>query len=275
MRYSLQTLRREFPTDTVCLDFIFKTRYPRLRGYRRIRGRKEYVNSKGHHISPLAGTIFHKSRTPLTLWFHAIFLIYISKNGVSAQELSVQLGVTYKCAFRMAHRIRATMTQDAVPLAGIVEVDETYIGGKSKQAVKFKTKSAVFGMVERKGKAKVYVVPHRGTEQLLPRIKEHVEQTAHIMSDEFRVYQKLPKLGYRHSSIKHGKGHYVRGQVHSNSVEGLWGQIKPSLVSTHRGVSKKYLQRYLDEFVWKYNWRDVSPSVAFPELLVSSVLGTS
>lgn len=274
MQYSLRTLQKEFPTERACLDFIFKTRYPRLRGYVRIRGRKEYVNSKGHHLSPLAGTIFHKSSTPLRMWFHAIFLIYVSKNGISAEELSRQLGVSYKTAFRMAHKIRSTMTQDSIPLSGIVEVDETYIGGKHAQKHGMSKKAPVMGMVERGGRIRALVIPHRGTEILLPTIKEHVEQTAHMMSDELHAYMKLPKLGYKHSHVKHGKGHYVRGIVHTNTVEGFWGLFKPPLIGTYRGVSKKYLQNYLDETVWRYNWRDVPSTIAFPELLVSSVLGS-
>lgn len=254
------------------MDFIFRIRYPRLKGYNRIRGRKEYVNSKGHHISPLSGTIFHKSRTPLTLWFHAIFLFYVSKNGISAAELSRQLGVTYKCAFRIGHQIRKTMVQDDIPLGGIVEADETYIGGHHKQAQKFQKKSVVFGMVERKGRARIFVVPHRGTEMLIPKLSEHVEKGSHLMTDEAQVYKKVPRIGLRHSFVKHGKGSYVRGIVHVNSCEGFWGLLKPSLTGTYRGVSKEYLQRYINEFVWKYNWRDIPPAVAFPELLIGTVL---
>lgn len=275
MRYSLTTLHREFPDNTACLDFIFKTRYPHAKGYSRIRGKKEYVNSKGHHISPLAGTIFHKSRTPLTLWFHAIFLFYVSKNGISAAELSRQLGMTYKCAFRIGHQIRKAMTQDDIPLSGIVEADETYVGGRHAQAMKFRKKSVVFGMVERKGKARIFVVPHRGTEMLLPKISQHVEKGSHMMTDEAQVYKKIPRIGFRHSYVKHGKRNYVRGDVHVNSCEGFWGLLKPSLTGTYRGVSKGYLQKYIDEFVWKYNWRDIPAAIAFPELIVSIAISGS
>lgn len=263
MRYSLKALRTEFPTDDACLDFIFSTRYPSLKGYYRIAGRKEYVNTEGHHISPLAGTIFHKSSTPLTLWFHALFLFYVSKNGISAAELSRQLGVGYKTAFRMGHQIRSVMKDEGL-LSGIVEVDETYIGGKHKQRDKFKKKAAVMGMVERGGRIRTIVIAHRGTEVVIPTLLQNVKRGSELMTDEFRVYDKTPKVGYRRRSVKHGKGHYVRGDVHSNTVEGAWGLLKPSLTGTHRGVSKKYLQGYLDEHAWRYNRRQVD---AFVELL--------
>lgn len=273
VRYSLKTLRTEFPDNASCLDFIFRARYPKATGYYRVSTRMCYSNSAGNQIYPLKGTIFERSSTPLTLWFHAIFLFYVSKNGISAAELQRQLGVTYKTAFRMGHKIRSVMKQGDNILTGIVEADETYIGGKNKQKEKFSKKAVVFGMVERKGQAKALHVPHRGTEILIPNLVKHVSKEAHLMTDEARVYQKTPKVGFsKHSYVKHGKGHYVRGDVYTNSVEGFWGLLKPSLMGTHRGVSKKYLQKYLDEHVWRYNQR-LSPS--FSELLSLSVSGTS
>src|SRR5437870_4718856 len=119
--YSIKTLREEFPTDDSCLEYIFKTKYPSVKGYYRIRKRKVYCNVKGHSIYPLKGTIFEKSKTPLTLWFYAIFLFASSKHGVSAAELSRQLGVTYKCAFRISHKIRGLMTQGTDKLFGTIE----------------------------------------------------------------------------------------------------------------------------------------------------------
>lgn len=130
--YSIKDLRTEFPSEDACLAHLFKSKYPYATGYYRIKKRKAYCNSKGHTIYPLKGTIFEKSKTPLALWFYALFLFSSSKHGVSAAELSRQLGVSYKCAFRMCQKIRGLMQQGTEQLSGIVEADETYIGGRAR-----------------------------------------------------------------------------------------------------------------------------------------------
>lgn len=265
-RVNILELKRQFPNDGSCLDYIFRTKYPTLTGYSRVSTRMCYSNSKGHQIYPLKGTIFERTRVPLTLWFHALFLFYVSKNGVSAAELSRQLGIRHKSAWRMGHAIRRAMKEEGLTLFGTVEVDETYYGGVHRQKDKFRKKKVLLGMVERGGRVKVQVVPHRGTEALLPRIGSSVARGSRIMSDEFKVYKKLPKMGYKHQFTKHGKGHYVRGDIHSNSLEGFWGHLKPSLQGTFRHV--RYLQLYVDEFAWKYNRRGQD---AFPELLARAV----
>lgn len=142
MKYTIKNLRNDFPNDETCLDFIFKNRWPKgltcpnceKKDFYHVRGRKSYACKCGYQVSPTEGTIFHKSSTPLTLWFHAIFLMSQSKNGVAAKELERQLGVTYKCAWRMAKKIRLLMSDDDGPLGDneIVELDETYVGGKAK-----------------------------------------------------------------------------------------------------------------------------------------------
>ena len=170
MKYTIKNLRNDFPTDEACLDFIFKNRWPKgltcpnceKKDFYHVKGRKSYACKCGYQVSPTEGTIFHKSSTPLTLWFHAIFLMSQSKNGVAAKELERQLGVTYKCAWRMAKQIRLLMSDDDGPLGGkeIVELDETYIGGKAKgkRGRGAAKKTPVFGAVERDGKIKTSVV---------------------------------------------------------------------------------------------------------------------
>ena len=142
MKYTIKNLKADFPNDDACLDFIFKNRWPKgltcpnceSKDFYHVKGRKSYACKCGYQVSPTEGTIFHKSSTPLTLWFHAIFLMSQSKNGVAAKELERQLGVTYKCAWRTARQIRLLMTDDDGPLGDneIVELDETYVGGKAK-----------------------------------------------------------------------------------------------------------------------------------------------
>lgn len=130
MKYTIKNFQKDFPNDDVCLDYIFKQKYPDTKQYYKVKGRKCYANPAGEQIHPLAGTIFEKSSTSLTNWFYAVYLFSQSKNGVSAKELERQLGVTYKCAWRIAKKIRELMSGDGDPLTGTVEVDETYVGGR-------------------------------------------------------------------------------------------------------------------------------------------------
>lgn len=263
---NLQSLRTQFPTDEACLDYIFRTRFPDLTGFSPIKGRKAYVNSKGKQIYPLKGTIFENTKVPLTLWFHALFLFYVSKNGISSAELARQLGVNPKTAWSMGHRIRAAMKEEGISLFGVVEVDESYVGGVHARKHGFSKKKPVLGMLERGGRIRMKVIPHRGTEVILPEVSRNIAKGSHLMTDEAQVYKKLPKIGYQWSYTKHGKGHYVCGEVHSNGLEGAWGHLKPMLQGTYRQV--QYLQKYLDEFAWRYNRRKVD---GWPELLARAL----
>ena len=254
--YTIQDLRKEFPNDGVCLEYIFSNKYPNAKQYYKVSKRKCWAHSvTGHQIHPLAGTIFENSKTPLTLWFHAMFLFSSSKNGVSAKELQRQLGVTYKCAWRMGHQIRTLMEQGSNPLMGEIEVDETYYGKGGRNHDKFKNKQALLGMVERKGRIRVKKLPNRRLNVIAPVIKENVVKGSHIVTDEYRGYDRLPSFGYRHSNVKHGKGHYSWKGQNTNTIEGFWGQFKRSVRGTYHFVSEKHLQAYANEFAFRYNHR--------------------
>jgi transposase-like protein len=262
MRYTVDDFRKDFPSDDVCLEYIFSHKYAHLReSYYRVKGRKCYANSEGHQIHPLKGTIFEKSRTPLTSWFYAIYLFSVSKNGVSAKELQRHIGVTYKTAWRMCNKIRSLMEQDSDLLTGTVEVDETYYGGRHRMRDGRSRKSAVMGMVERNGRIRTKKVPNRETHIVLNTVKDNVSQEAVVMSDEFSAYKKLHKFGYTSKRVKHGKKHWAKGEIHTNSIEGFWGQFKRSTKGTYHMISPKYLQMYLDEFTFRYNLRDSHSSV--------------
>lgn len=278
MKYTIKHLRAEFGTDSKCLQFVFDNRYGKdftcpqckqVGKFYQIEGRKRFDCVCGFTTSPLAGTIFHKSSTPLTLWFHAIFLFASSRNGVSAKELERQLGVTYKCAWRMAKQIRKLFRDSGDPMGGIVEVDETYIGGqkKGKRGRGAESKTPVFGIVERQGGAKAQVVENIKIKTIQPIINESVVRGATVMSDEFNIYNRVKDNGYNHHTIQHGIGQYVNGIIHSNSIEGFWSQLKRSLSGTHHAVSPKHLQSYVDEFVYRYNHRD---EAVFPLLALEA-----
>ncbi len=271
-----------FPTDEACLDHLMATRYgekvvcPKCGKegrFARLKKLPAYsCPSCGHHIHPMAGTPFERSRTPLQKWFYAMYLFTTTRNGVAAKELQRQLGVTYKCAWRIGHEIRKYMGQvdgDA-PLGGksIVEADEAFIGGFKKGGQGGKGKTVVFGMLERGGEVITRVVPNRSEFNLMPHIEENVIPGTRIATDEHRSYSKLPFKGYRHGTVDHSKKEYVRGLAHTNSIEGFWAWMKRQISGTHVWVSKKHLPNYLGEMEYRFNLRK-SPELMFELLLLA------
>lgn len=267
MRYTFAQFKEEYPNDDACLESVFENRYGDLKfcpkcgaetKFYRVKKRQCYACMHcGHQLYPLADTIFRKSRTSLWNWFYAIYLFSVAKNGVSAKELERHLGVTYKTAWRMCKQIRLLMEQDKEQLDGDVEVDETYIGGKGKMKQKMQNKSVLFGGVERYGMVKAVKIKSAKTKDLLPVVLSSVKPGSNVNSDEWRTYKNLAKQGYSHTTVNHKKLEYVRGECHTNTIEGFWSQLKRSLDGTYHAVSPKYLQSYVDQFVFYYNHRDV------------------
>ncbi|MBI3419034.1 MAG: IS1595 family transposase [Proteobacteria bacterium] len=224
----------------------------------------------GDHIHPMVGTPFTLSRTPLQKWFYAIYLFTASRHGVPAKELQRQLGVTYKCAWRMGHEIRKYMAKvdGNFPLGGTVEADETMVGGKrmGKRGRGAAGKTVVFGMVAREGDVMTQVVPNVRRKTLLPIIEANVVKGAALKTDELPSYRTITGKGYRHETVNHGRGEYVRGKIHTNTIEGFWSQLKRSITGTHVHVSGKHLPKYLGEFEFRYNMRK-APDLMFPALL--------
>lgn len=257
MNYTIRQFRKDFPNDDACLSYIFKLRYPDLAGkWYKVKGRKCYVNYKGIQIHPLSNTILHKSETLLTDWFFAIYLIASAKNGVSAKELQRHLGCTYKTAWRIGSKIRSLMEQGTDPLTGVIEADETYIGGVRKGGHATKEKTPVLGIVKRGGGVRSKVSPDGAyTGAILKHLTDNVAFGSHIISDDNPIYRKVKRYGMFHDSVNHSKKEYVRGNIHTNTIEGFWGQMKRSIDGTYHAVSKKHLQSYVDEFAYRYSHR--------------------
>jgi transposase-like protein len=222
-----------------------------------VTGRKAFVCQQcKSHIYPLSDTIFRKSETSLWNWFYVIFQFSTSKNGVSAKKIQRDLGVTYKTAWRMCKQVRLLMEQDNNKLGGEVEVDETYAPSrKHPRAIGHSKKQVIFGAVERSGRVKAEHVKSAGVRVLMPIIENQININAHVYSDEARVYSTLERRGYSHTTVNHSKLEYVRGTAYTNTIEGFWSQLKRSVDGTHHAVSPKYLQNYINEFVFRYNYR--------------------
>lgn len=246
-KYTIKDFRKDFPTDDRCLEYLFKSRFPEAKGFSRESRTKRYtLNTGSESISPMAHTIFQDSSTPLTLWFHAIYLFSVSKNGVSAKELERQLGVTYKCAWRMAQQIRKLMEQGSDKLTGVVEIDEAFI-----------SKTPVVGAVSRSGKVRVKVVPRATGGSIAGHVFRNVSAESKLMSDKNQAYKYLDRH-YARESVDHSKKEYTRGNVHTNTMDSFWGSVKRSIRGTHTFVSPKHLQSYLDFFSFHYECRNSS-----------------
>jgi len=210
------------------------------------------------------GTVFEESRIPLRHWCFAFWRSSTSKKGVSALEIHRQTGLSYKSALFMLHRIRFAMQETAPEmLSGIVEVDEVFIGGvpripnNGRKGVK-KRKSIVVGMIQRGGGVRPKIVADVTAESLKATIRENVHPSARVMTDEWSGYRGLTKDGWNHDSVRHSTHEYVRGDVHTNSIEGFWGMVRRGLDGIYHSVSHEHLHRYLSEFQFRYNNRHLT-----------------
>jgi transposase-like protein len=206
------------------------------------------------------GTVFEDSHIPISKWLLAIHLLCASKKGMSAHQLHRMLGITYKSAWFMAHRLRYAMTQEplASKLSGIVEADETYIGGRVKSGKKgpqLKNKMAVVALVERGGRVRATVMPRVYGEQVREHIVKHVEQDVRLMTDESHLYTGIGKELASHETVKHSIKEYVRGDVHTNTVEGFFSLLKRGIVGVYHHVGTGHVHRYVDEFAFRYDSR--------------------
>lgn len=215
------------------------------------------------------GTIFEDSHIPLCKWLLAIHLLCASKKGMSAHQLHRMLGITYKSAWFMAHRIRYAMVQEPLKskLSGTVEVDETYIGGKRKGTGRRgrpgadSHKSPVISLVQRNGNVRSFHVPSVSAKNLKEILRKNVQSDASIMTDDFSAYGWVKKEFAEHDVIKHSSGKYARREgskrIHTNSAEGFFSILKRGINGVYHHVGKQHLHRYLSEFDFRYNARHV------------------
>lgn len=211
------------------------------------------------------GTIFEDSHIPLYQWLSAIQFLCASKTGISAHQLHRMLNITYKSAWFMAHRIRYAMEQSPLveKLQGIVEADETYIGGKAhgKRGRGAENKTPVFALVQRDGDVRSFKAERVTAKNLKTMIREHVNKDSIVMTDEFLAYKGLDKEFAGHQTVNHGTGEYDRGNVHTNCAEGYFSLLKRGIIGTYHHISQQHLDRYLAEFDFRYNSRKVTDGI--------------
>lgn len=242
--------------------------------------RKIYKYSNGIHykcsdcrkrFTVTVNTIFESSRIPLGKWFLALYLLSCHKKGISSVQLSKDVGVTQRTAWFMLHRLRSVYTQNVevnedTQLTGIVECDETFCGGKNKnrhwdkkiknsQGRSYKDKTPVLGILQRGGELRAFVVPDTNKQSVQPHIKKHIQPGSELMTDEWYGYYGLGSI-YNHSVVDHGRGQYVNGDITTNSIESAWACLKRSIYGIYHFASRKHMQRYVDETVYRYNTRN-------------------
>lgn len=228
------------------------------------------------------GTIFEGSHIPLHKWLMGVHLMTSSKKGISAHQLHRMLGITYKAAWFMAHRVRYAMKEGPLnlKLRGKVEVDETYIGGLQKNRSNSKRRSGfvpkktqVMGLVTRSGKARAFPLRNLGKEEIQSAVKANVRQDATIYTDEWRSYLGIGKaFKGGHETVNHGTFEYVRpGGIHTNSVESYFSLLKRGIVGTFHHISNQHLAAYCDEFSFRWNMKKLTDRERAVAVLESTI----
>lgn len=297
---SLPQLLDRFKNEEICIAYYENLRWEKKPFCPFCQSYKPYKTNRGYKCSNTdckkkftvkIGTIFENSKIPMRTWFIAIYLCTAHKKGISSLQLSTDLGITQKTAWFMLHRIREMLKSQTPAILnenteGIVEVDETYVGGKNKNKHKkrkesidnpgfrndgkpFKKKSVVIGLIERDGKVVLKHISNAQKENMVPVIHEHIPIDTTVFTDEHQSFTKL-RIAYNHSTVNHSLKIYVDGEVHTNTIENFWSVLKRGLYGIYHQVSEKHLNRYLDEFSARFNTRVLNADDRMEEFLLRS-----
>jgi len=269
---ALLEMLQKYSTDDKCREILTKLRWPEgVRcprcgedGTCYLQERKQFECSCGYQFSVLTGTIFNDTHLPLEKWFAATYLLCEAKKGISACQIQRTLGISYKTAWYLCHRIRAAMNElDKSMLDGKIEMDETYVGGKLKgrgAGSRLDNKEIVIGIRQRNGELRLFHSKDVKAGTLAQYIRENVSADVDvIVTDDFAAYPfAMKKAGVetgKHKSINHSAKVYVMGDVHTNTVENAFSLLKRGIMGTWHRVSAKHLASYLDEMSFRFNRR--------------------
>lgn len=281
-KFTLAQFLKKYDSDEACLEeiknFVFTqgiicSKCQKITKFYKLENRMAYSCGVCRtQVYPLKGTVFEKSTTPLRTWFYVMFVMSKTRSGVSARQIQREVGVTYKCAFRMCHQIRKLMADDGEPLSGITESDETHIGGEGKNKryvpdFNTKPKEILMGILERGGKIHLRHIPNTGKWTILKHVQENIKTDATIYTDQLGGYQQLTKLGYNHKYVNHNQTYVIKGtDIHTNSIEGFWSIFKRGVTGVYTHISPKYLQNYANEYGFRYGNRKLGDDM-FYEML--------
>lgn len=282
---SLFDLVQIFSSEEKCIEYLESVRWkdgvvspfdPMSKVYKCSKG--YWCKNTNKVFNVKTRTIFENTKISLQKWFMAIWLITSHKKGISSIQLSKDIHVTQKTSWFMLQRIRNCFEcENQHNLSNEVEIDETYIGGRERnkkqsneksgtQGRSIKTKVPVIGMIERRGKLVSHIIENAKSVTLTSAIMDKVDKTATIYTDEWKGYYTIDKL-YNHLFVKHKENEFVNGNVSTNTIEGFWGLLKRGILGIYHKISKKHLQMYIDEFVFRYNTRKISEIQRFEFLI--------
>ena len=286
---SIIDLLNAFPDEQTCINHLEELRwngdiispFDSASKVYKCKGNKYRCKNTGKYFNVRTNTLFDNTKIELRKWFLAIYVATSHKKGISSIQLSKDIDVTQKTAWFMLQRIRNCFGIDSsVQLDNEVEVDETFVGGKNKnrheskkvkesQGRSVKDKTPVFGMVERNGKLIAKKVKNTTSETLTSEAIKAIKESAKVYSDEWLGYKGVSKI-YDHSVVKHNENEYVNGRIHTNTIEGFWSLLKRGIFGIYHSTSSKHLQKYVDEFVFRYNTRDFNESNRFNLMLANT-----
>ena len=269
---SIVQLLRMFPDNDSCIKWLEKVRWNNVptcahcgeteRVTQPVSKPNSYWCSECRkHFTVTTGTIMHATKTPLQNWIVVIYSVMTARKGVSAMQLSKEIGVQYRTAWYMLHRVREACQSGEFKLSNVVEMDEVYIGGKESNKHEFKKlkqgrgtvgKVPVMGAKERDGQVVAQPIENADGKTATEFAEKVVKSGATIYTDDSTIYNHLP-FSYEHDSVKHSVKEYVRGQVHTNSIESVWALLKRSINGTWHHVSPKHLHRYVNEASMRLN----------------------
>ncbi|HXD92777.1 MAG TPA: IS1595 family transposase [Bacteroidia bacterium] len=273
-----------FKEETTCVKYLAVQRWGEtpccphcgnVGAYVTNRGFKCKAKECGKKFTVTTASIFENTKISLRYWFATIYLVTAHKKGISSLQLSRDLEITQKTAWFLLHRVRAMLANNApAMLDGTVEVDETYVGGKSKnkhvskripnsQGRSGNGKTAVVGLLERNGFVKTFVIDNTEANTLQPIMLANVNPTATVVTDAYRSYNGL-NVVYNHITVKHTENNYITvGEDHTNNIEGFWSLLKRGIIGIYHNVSPKHLHRYCNEFGFRYNSRKITDVTRF------------